>query len=198
MRNQPGGKKKVGRKPKDTGQELKTLSATDNSVTTAFEHVRSLEINSTREFSAEYGNAGGCVLRLCKKGGQFGSKRRVIADSWFANLSLARGLRKEGGLHLLGMVKTGSAGFPKKELTAKLEGKERGAWATATMKLDKDEIERENDEKVMAIAWKGKSEKVKGKARKLNWITTFIATDCTLTTKGVDAEKKDTMTRGEE
>ena len=71
----------------------------------------------------EYGAAAAVVMRLCKKAGIDGSQRQVVADSWFANLSLVRGLQHLG-LHLLGMIKQGDGGFPKKELVAKVQGAE--------------------------------------------------------------------------
>ena len=47
-----------------------------------------------------------------------------------------------------------------------------------------------NDKKVIALAWKGKSDKYrKGKKRNF-WMSTFIASDCTTTLPGPPAEKK--------
>ena len=45
-------------------------------------------------------------------------------------------------------------------------------------------------ETVFACTWKGKSEKTKGKKRKHNFISTFLATDYTTSLPGWDAEKK--------
>ena len=53
------------------------------------------------------------------------------------------------------MIKQGDGGFPKKDLQNLLEGKERGSHAVACMVID--------GKRVTALAWKGKSEKVKGK-----------------------------------
>ena len=159
-RQQPGGVKKVDRKPRGTGQEAKTLSAGDIHVTTTFEHVRAAttRIGRERKYMQEYGAAAAVVMRLCEKAGIDGSQRQVVADSWFANLSLVRGLQHLG-LHLLGMIKQGDGGFPKKELVAKVQGAERGAWSVATTEVD--------GKKVIGVAWKGKSEKVKGKKGKI-------------------------------
>lgn len=96
IRRQPGGPKCVDSKPRGTGQECKTLSASGVDVTTTFEHVRSAKISESKLYAKEYGKAAAQVLRLCKLAGIFGSKRKVIADSWFANLSLLRGLRANG------------------------------------------------------------------------------------------------------
>ena len=59
------------------------------------------------------------------------------------------------GLHLIGMIKQGDGGFPKKDLQRKLEDSERGSHAVAWTEID--------GERVTALAWKGKSDKVKGK-----------------------------------
>ena len=87
----------LGRKPKGTGQECKTLSCVDMNVTTTFEHVRGNSTNGfTQELMNEYGKAASVVIRLCNKANIQGSSRIVIADSWFANMSLLCGLRKIG------------------------------------------------------------------------------------------------------
>ena len=107
------------------------------SVTTTFEHVCG---NSTNlhicDMMDEYGKAASVVLRLCKKARIEGSNCIVIADSWFENLSLYRGLRKYG-LHLIGMIKEGNGGFPKTGLCKLLDSddKDRGSHVTATCKI---------------------------------------------------------------
>ena len=183
-RNQPGGIKICGRKPKGTGQECKTLSCCDMNVTTTFEHVRgNAKTPYTRELMKEYGKAASVVLRLCKMAGIEGSNRIVIADSWFANLSLFRGLRMLG-LHLLGMIKQGDGGFPKLGLCKLLDKDEkaRGSHVTAVTEI--------NLQKVIALAWKGKSDKGNKGRKKKFWMSTFIASDCTTTLPGTGAEKK--------
>ena len=184
-RSQPGGIKVCGRKPKGTGQEAKTMSCIDMAVTTTFEHVRGNAANPYhRELQKDYGKAASVVIRLCKKAKIEGTNRIVIADSWFANLSLYRGLRKNG-LHLLGMIKQGDGGFPKNGLCKLLDKDdlERGSHVTATTTID--------GEKVIALAWKGKSDTgKKAKKKRKFWMSTFIASDCTTTLPGVAAEKK--------
>lgn len=188
IRGQPGGPKVCDRKPRGTGQEKKCLSATDVHVTTQFEHVRNKTTNEARQFTKEYGAGPAAVLRLCLKARIDGSGRRVICDSWFANLALARGLRKHG-LHLLGMVKTGSGGYPKAELQAKVLGDDvpRGAWAAATTYLDQ---EGEGNQRLLGVVWRGKGSRLSSKKKKNNWVSTFLCTDCTTTLPGVPAEKK--------
>ena len=75
-------------KPHGTGQEAKTLSATDVNVITTLEQVRSADIADARKYSKEYGKAAGTVMRLCEEAGIIGTNRVVVANSWFANLSL--------------------------------------------------------------------------------------------------------------
>lgn len=184
-RAQPEGVKVCGRKPRGTGQECKTLSSVDVNCTTTFEQIRgNKEVSEGREFVKEYGKAASVVVRLCKKAGIEGSNRIVIADSWFANLALLRGLRSIG-LHLIGMIKQGDGGFPKKGLCALLDepGKEaRGSHAVATTKID--------GEPVIGLAWKGKSDRGRKGKKKKFWMSTFIASDCTTTIAGTPAEKK--------
>ena len=112
-----------------------------------------------RRYSHEYGKAASTVMCLCKAAGIFGSDQVVVADFWFANLALVQGL-KSNGLHLLGMIKQGDSGFPKKGLCKELDKRERGACAVATTVID--------EEKFMAVAWQGKSDclnKSKGKKK---------------------------------
>ena len=184
-RAQPEGVKICGRKPRGIGQECKTLSCIDMSVTTTFEHVRGNSTNPyTRDLQKDYGKAASVVLRLCQKTKIEGSNRIVIADSWFANLSCYRGLRSLG-LQLIGMIKQGDGGFPLQGLIKLLdkEGVDRGSHVTATTTID--------NQKVIACAWKGKSDKSrKGKKLKKFWMSTFIASDCTTTLIGPPAEKK--------
>ena len=184
-RSQPEGIKICGRKPRGTGQEAKTMSCVDMSVTTTFEHVRGNSTNPyIRELMDEYGKAASVVIRLCKKAGIEGTNRIIIADSWFANLSLYRGLRKHG-LHLIGMIKQGDGGFPKNGLCKLLDKDDlpRGSHVTAEATID--------NEKVIAVAWKGKSDRgKKAKKKRKFWMSTFIASDCTTTLPGTEAEKK--------
>jgi hypothetical protein len=184
-RAQPEGVKVCGRKPRGTGQECKTLSSVDVNCTTTFEQIRgNKEVSEGREFVKEYGKAASVVVRLCKKAGIEGSNRIVIADSWFANLALLRGLRSIG-IHLIGMIKQGDGGFPKKGLCALLDepGKEaRGSHAVATIEID--------GEPVIGLAWKGKSDRGRKGKKKKFWMSTFIASDCTTTIAGTPAEKK--------
>ena len=183
-RKQPEGVKTCDRKPRGTGQEFKTLSACDCNVTTTFEQVRgNKDVSEGRDYVKEYGKAAAVVLRLCEKVDAFGSGRIVIADSWFANLSLFRGLRSKG-LHMIGMIKTGNAGFPKKGLCMELEKEDviRGSHATARSIID--------EERVIALAWRGKSDKGNKGKKKTFWMSTFLASDCTTTLPGTPAEKK--------
>ena len=102
-------------------------------------------------------------------------------------MALYRGLRKIG-LNLIGMIKQGDGGFPKNGLCKLLDddNKPRGSHVTAVTEIE--------DEKVIAVAWKGKSDKSKkNKSKRKFWMSTFIASDCTTTLPGDPAEKKDTL-----
>ena len=184
-RGQPEGTKILGRKPRGTGQEAKTLSCVDMQVTTTFEHVRGNSKKPyNRDLVKEYGKAASVVIRLCKKSGITGSNRIVIADSWFANLSCYRGL-VDNGLHLIGMIKQGDGGYPKKGLCKLLntdDYEERGSHVVAETEID--------GKKVLAVAWKGKSDKGNKNKKQKFWMSTFLSSDCTTTLAGNPAEKK--------
>ena len=108
----------------------------------------------------------------------------MIADSWFANMSLYRGLRKID-LHLIGIIKQGDGGFPNNGLCKVLDSDEkpRGSHVTAITEID--------NEKVIVVAWKGKSDKSKkNKNKRKFWMSTFIASNCTTTLPGDPAEKR--------
>ena len=78
-RYQPDGTKMCGMKPRGTGQEFKTLSATDVHVTTTFEQVRSAAVTKDKDYAKIYRKAAAVVMRLCAKAGINGSNRVVIA-----------------------------------------------------------------------------------------------------------------------
>ena len=172
---------KVGRKPRDTGSEVKCLADTITCVIVAVELVRDKTIHDQLEFCEGYGASAAVVLRLFQHAKIFGSKRTVIADSDFGNLRLACGLRKNG-LHVICMVKGGYGGFPKSDLVQTLEPKKRGEHTVATLKV--------GEHKLIGLAWRGKSDKIKGEKRKNHYISTFLATECTTTLAGPPAEKK--------
>ena len=80
------------------------------------------------------------------------------------------------------MVKNAQGGFPKKQIVDKLEEKDRGSNVLATTFADQQQY--------LALGWQGKSDHLHGKKRKVNFISTFLATDCTRTTAGVPTMKK--------
>jgi hypothetical protein len=156
--------------------------ATDVNVTMTFEHVCDPKTSEKCLYAKEWGKSVAVVMHLAKKARIEGSGCVIIVDSWFASIACACTMHKKMGLHLLGLVKTGTMAYPKEELIEKVKGKECGAWATATME--------EDGEKYLAVVWKGKSKKMTGKKKKHNWYQTFITTDCTTTLEGTPAEKK--------
>lgn len=133
------------------------MLATDVHVTTTFEQVGGPNILAQQKYFWEDKKAASTVMRLCEPVGIFGSNRVVVANSWFANLSLAQDLRKNG-LHLLGMIKQGDEGYPKVGLCKKLEKREGRVHAVATTTIEGN--------KYMKVAWREKSDwlnKSKGK-----------------------------------
>jgi len=110
-----------------------------------------------------------------------GSRWIVIMDSGFGNFHLTRGLWTNG-LHEILMIKTRHGGYPKKELVSLLEDKERGAHITAMCDID--------GEQYMAVAWHGKSDQVRGRKWKENYMSMILATDCSTTTPRTPAEMK--------
>ena len=66
-----------------------------------------------KEFASQMMKTTACTLRLVKP--YFGTKRCVIADSWFASVTCAVELLKRG-LYFIGIVKSRSCEYPKKYL----------------------------------------------------------------------------------
>ena len=81
-----------------------------------FEHIHGNFVNPfNRELTKEYGKTASVIIRLCKEVGVQWSNQIVIADSWFADLSLVQGLRNNR-LHLIRMIKQEMVDFPKRYL----------------------------------------------------------------------------------
>lgn len=79
--------------------------------------------NATLEFEDKYQHTTACCMRLAKP--WFGSGRVIAGDSWFASVQSAVA-HQDHGLHAILLVKTATAGFPKKELNEMMEGKPVG------------------------------------------------------------------------
>ena len=79
--------------------------------------------NATLEFEDKYQHTTACCMRLAKP--WFGSGRVIAGDSWFASVQSAVA-HQDHGLHAILLVKTATAGFPKKELNEMMEGKAVG------------------------------------------------------------------------
>lgn len=92
--------------------------------------VEGAEADSKKEFYSDFGATTATTLRLCKK--WFGSKKVIVADSWFGSCKTAEELR-ENGLHSVLCVKTGHSGYPKKELLEACT--ETGAVKTLTTEV---------------------------------------------------------------
>eukprot|EP00957_Ditylum_brightwellii_P170835 13003018-Ditylum_brightwellii.AAC.1 len=170
-RNQPGG-------------EYKCLSAVGLNAATTFEHVCGKKHNNERKYTKECGAGAAVVLQLCEAARIQGTNRVVIADSCFGGMRLPKGLMTIG-LQNISNIKSSSTGFCKKELQEKLMGDdvERGAHAIATITID--------GLKLTALAYREKSNcHRKSKAKKSNFYSYYIATDCCTTLPGKPAEKR--------
>lgn len=147
----------------------------------------SIQVNKTYVddgFIRKYGSSAATVLRLATACGITGTRRIVIADSWFAGMQSVAGLR-DHGLHFIGLLKTSHSGFPKDEMTQLLleDDKSRGDWCVMRHKMS-------NGQFIWGGAWRGKSDKLKGKKKRNNFVSPFIFTDCTTSLRGVDARKR--------
>lgn len=65
------------------GQAYQTITASGVHGSTKFEQVQCLKVSERKKYAKEYGKATVKVLRFCKNASIFGSKRNVIASSWF-------------------------------------------------------------------------------------------------------------------
>lgn len=107
----------IPRKPTPLGIMLKSLVDASSGVMLSCELVESKEAMADAKFNKEWGATTGTTLRLAAP---FAGKGRVmIADSWFGSLRCAYALWKLMGTFSIMVVKTNSAGYPKKFLKEK-------------------------------------------------------------------------------
>jgi hypothetical protein len=155
------------RKPRAIGTEGKCGGDATTRIMTVMEFCESADQMGRKAHVKEYGKSVATSLRLCEAAGWTTSGRVIIGDSWFGSLHFAM-MCREHGMHAIGMVKTNTAGFPKRKLRDRC-GKERGDHIAATIEID--------GEQYHAVAENDKC------------IKTFIAT-CSTTQPGSPAHKK--------
>ena len=96
----------------------------------------------------------------------------VTMDYWFENILFYELVREELGLHDLGVIKTVKEVTPKNDLTNILESK-MVPWGTHVVYGHTNS----EGETYFMVAWKFKSNCVKGKKQNNNLITTMIFTN---------------------
>jgi hypothetical protein len=123
--------------------ELKVLSDAGSGVSLQIELMEGKEAMQAKEFSDEHKSTTACMMRLTKH--LFNTGRTVCGDSWFASVTNAMQLKKNG-LFFIGPLKTATRHFPAKwlsELGAQLK---RGEWITKVADVA--------ETKVIALAWR--------------------------------------------
>ena len=115
------------RKPTPIGLELHMLCCALCGILVWFEVYEGKEAMEKKEFCDQYGKSVALTLRMCKK--FFGSKRVIIADSWFGSVANAIALFTKG-LYCVMNVKTATTNFPKDALMEEV-GEIKGKTAEA-------------------------------------------------------------------
>ena len=78
------------------------------------------EVNKKYIYTKEFGDGAVSVLRLCEAAGTEVRNCAVITDSWFGGIMYVLGMSKLG-LQTITMIKSGTAGYCKKQLKDKLK-----------------------------------------------------------------------------
>ena len=104
------GKKKIKRKPRPIGIEIKNLADSKSRINLVLEKNEDKVTMSQKEYHAELGATTACTLRLTKP--YHTSGRVVYADSWFGSVKTCLELKKRG-LHSTVVVKTAHKFYPK-------------------------------------------------------------------------------------
>ena len=125
------GKKKIIRKPRPIGNELKTVSDAKTNIVLHMELNEAKEDMATKPYVAEFGATAACSVRITEP--WKGSGRIVVGDSWFGSVKTCKQLWEKNGLYANMLVKTAHKDYPRFMLRdQKLE---RGQWASATTKV---------------------------------------------------------------
>ena len=106
-------KTKIARKPEGVGCELKSAADGMSGIILQLELMEGSEAQSKKPGHAEYGEGTSQLLRLCAP--WRGTARTIIADSAFSSVKSLLALLDQG-LYFMGMVKTATKEYPKKQL----------------------------------------------------------------------------------
>ena len=104
------GKKKIPRKPRPVGIEIKNLCDGKTKINLLLEKCERKEEMHLKEYHEQFGATTACVLRLTKP--YHGTGRTVFGDSWFGSFKSCEAL-DQVGLHSTFIVKTAHVNFPK-------------------------------------------------------------------------------------
>lgn len=143
---------KIPRKPKSVGIELKAVVDGASGILLNLEIQKGANKTCDKYETAPhyYKYHAAIILRLCEP--YFSSKRIVVADAAFGGVQSAVALL-DHGLHLLGVVKTCSKGYPVKAFTHLKENdisNKRGQHHAFTAKVSTANGEKQ---KLMAVVW---------------------------------------------
>ena len=145
------------RKPTPIGLELHTLCCALSGILIFFEVYEGKAAMETKEFCKDYGKSIALTLRMTKR--FFGTKRVLIADSWFGSVACAIALHTKGLFSVMN-VKTATTNYPKdglmqevgeikgKDAEAKKQRKERRGKSVAYTQ----EVEVGGDRNVTLLA----------------------------------------------
>ena len=139
------GKKKIQRKPRPIGVEIKNLADSRSKINLVLEKSEDKEAMADKKWVSEHGATTACTLRLTFP--YHGTGRVVFADSWFGSVKTAIELKKVGLFSTL-MVKTAHKNFPK-ELFA----------AEGTVECGKTKYLIQKSEGLLAARYQDKKEK---------------------------------------
>ena len=118
---------KIIRKPKSVGIEIKAVCDVLTGICVSIELMAGKDEMRTRPFSSISAGCGQ-MLRMTKP--WHGTGRVVVGDSAFASVKSAVHMRKQAGLHFVGMVKTASARYPKQFFNARKATQPHGTHDT--------------------------------------------------------------------
>ena len=107
------GKKKIKRKPRPIGVEIKNLCDSRSMINLVLEKNESKERMAQKDHHAQFGATTACTLRLSKP--YHGSGRTLYGDSWFGSVKTCKELLNVG-LYSTLVVKTAHVNFPKEML----------------------------------------------------------------------------------